>query len=67
MVRDDIAGDLPAFSGPEAWVETPVRQARDASGTLTYVGGLQRQRQLIGGMPLVNVVTGSALSVAELD
>ena len=67
MVRDDIAGDLPAFSGPDAWVETPVRQARDETGKLTYVGGLQRQRELIAGLPLVNVVTGSTLSVAELD
>jgi hypothetical protein len=67
MVRDDVAGDLPDLSGPEAWVVTPVRQARDEGGNLTYLGGVGRQRGLIAGLPLVDVITGSMLSVAELD
>jgi len=67
MVRDDVAGDLPNLSGPEAWVETPVRQARDESGELIYLSGLVPQRQRIAGLPLVDVVTGSMLSVSDLD
>ena len=67
MVRDDVAGDLPSLSGAEAWVETPVRQARDQSGKLTYLGGLGPQRDLIGHLPLVDVTTGSPLTVADLD
>jgi len=67
MVRDDVAGDLPNLNGPEAWVETPVRQARDESGTLTYLSGFGPQRQLIADLPLVDVVRGSMLSVSDLD
>ena len=67
MVRDDVAGDLPDLSGHEAWVATPVRQARDASGRLTYLTGLAAQRQVIAGLPLVDVITGSALTVGDLD
>lgn len=67
LVRDDVAGDLPSLSGAEAWVETPVRQARDQSGKLTYLGGLGPQRDLIGHLPLVDVTTGSLLTVADLD
>lgn len=67
LVRDDVAGDLPSLSGAEAWVETPVRQARDQRGKLTYLGGLGPQRDLIGHLPLVDVTTGSPLTVADLD
>jgi hypothetical protein len=67
LVRGDVAGDLPDLSGPEAWVETPIRQARDESGTLTYLGGLGPQRQLMADMPLVDVISGSTLTVADLD
>ncbi|MEA2631796.1 MAG: hypothetical protein QOE66_2015 [Chloroflexota bacterium] len=67
MVRDDVAGELPALSGPEAWVETPVRQARDESGKLIYLGGLGPQRELIASLPLVDVTSGAIISVADLD
>jgi hypothetical protein len=67
MVRDDVAGVLPNLSGPEAWVETPVRQARDTSGTLTYLSGSGPQRALIADLPLVDVISGSTLAVADLD
>jgi hypothetical protein len=66
LVRDDVAGDLPSLTGPEAWVDSPIRQARDRSGALTYLGGTDRQRALIADMPLVNVVTGASLTVADL-
>ena len=66
FVREDVAGDLPNLPGAEAWVATPVRQARDAEGRLTYMSGLDRQRALIADLPLVDVMTGSALKVADL-
>ena len=67
MVRDDVAGDLPDLSGRKAWVATPVRQARDASGKLTYLSGLAAQRRLIADLPLIDVVDGSTRTVADLD
>ena len=66
LVREDVAGDLPALSGAEAWVETPVRQARDEHGELTYLGGLDAQRRLMADLPLVDVVTASTLTVGDL-
>jgi hypothetical protein len=66
MVRDDVAGDLPGLSGAEAWQETRVRQARSESGELMYLDGLQAQRDLIAGLPLVDVVTGTHMTVADL-
>jgi hypothetical protein len=66
MVRDDVAGNLPNLSGPDAWVETPIRQARDERGVLTYLTGLGPQRTLIAGLPLVDVVSGVKLSVGDL-
>jgi hypothetical protein len=67
LVRDDVAGTLQGLSGPEAWVETSIRQARDASGNLTYLSGSRPQLALIAHLPLVNVVSGSSLSVRDLD
>jgi hypothetical protein len=67
MVRDDVAGDLPNLTGKDAWVETPIRQARDESGKLTYLSGLGPQRRVIAGLPLVDVVSGAKLSVGDLD
>lgn len=67
LVRDDVAGDLPNLGGPDAWVETPIRQARDAEGALTYLSGLVPQRRLIADLPLVDVVTGAILTVRDLD
>jgi hypothetical protein len=66
LVRDDVAGDLPALSGAEAWVDTPIRQARDASGTLSLVTGRGAQLALIADRPLVDVVSGATLPVADL-
>jgi hypothetical protein len=66
LVRDDVAGDLADLSGAEAWVETPVRQARDEKGELTYVTGQGAQRSLIAHLPLVDVTTGDSLAVGDL-
>jgi hypothetical protein len=66
LVRDDVAGDLPGLTGAEAWVRTPIRQARDETGRLTYVGGLDEQRRVIAHLPLVDVITGGTLSVADI-
>jgi hypothetical protein len=66
LVRDDVAGDLPALSGAEAWVDTPIRQARDAGGALTLLTGRAPQLALIADRPLVDVVSGAALRVGDL-
>lgn len=66
LVRDDVAGDLPALSGAEAWVDSPIRQARDEHGALTLLTGRERQLALIGDLPLVDVVSGATIRVADL-
>lgn len=66
LVRQDVAGDLVSVSGREAWEETRVRQARNPAGELTFLGGFDAQRALIADLPLVDVVTGAQLTIADL-
>lgn len=66
FVRDDVAGDLPRLTGPEAWVETRIRQARGADGELVFASGMKKQRQMMAALPLVDVTNGSRLTVADL-
>ncbi len=67
LVRDDVAGTLPDLSGPDAWVATPIRQARDENGRLTYLSGIAQQRELIADLPMVDVITGARLTVGSLE
>jgi hypothetical protein len=66
LVRDDVAGDLPGLTGAQAWVDSPIRQARDETGALTFLTGRAPQLALIADLPLVDVETGTTIRVADL-
>jgi hypothetical protein len=67
FVRDDIAGDLPALTAIEGWVESKFRDSRDQLGQLSYVDAHHDRRALMAEMPLVDVISGLELKVADLD
>jgi hypothetical protein len=65
FVRQDLVGELDVLSASEAYVESQFRESRDPQGMLTFLTGKARN-QAIGHLPLVNVVTGKSIRVAEL-
>lgn len=65
-VRADVAGQLRARSPADEWVESRFRDARNRQGGLAYVGSHRERLKLIEEMPLVDVVTGTKLSVGDL-
>jgi hypothetical protein len=66
LVRDDVADGVPALGAAEAWVDTPIRQARDTAGSLTFLSGRAAQLALIADLPLVDVRTGATIRVADV-
>jgi len=67
FVRDDIAGDLQVLTAEQGWVESKFRESRDTQGRLRYVDAHHHRRALMGDMPLVDVVSGERLTVADLE
>lgn len=65
FVRSDVAGGLPALSAEEGYVESRMRESRDARGRLSFVSGAAR-RALIADMPVLDVETSTMLRVGEL-
>jgi hypothetical protein len=63
FVRRDVLGDVAGVDSADAWRETKVRQARDASGGLTYVSGLAAQLELIAEMPVLDIESGETQTV----
>ena len=57
FVRSDLAVAGLAISAEDAYLESHVRQSRNASGELTFVRGAAR-RALISHLPVVDVTTG---------
>lgn len=66
FVREDVAGDLPPRKSEEEWVASSFRESRDRDGNLTYVTRHADRRSVIGSLPLVDVVSGEGLLVADL-
>ena len=66
FVRRDVRGDLPAVSAAQAWVRSRFRESRDRSGAMTFIDSHQEGLDLIGHLPLQDVVTGERCSVAQL-
>lgn len=58
FVRNDVMGSLRAESVDQAFRYSHVRQSRDPEGRLSYLG-IEACRELIRGMPVVNVLTGN--------
>jgi len=66
FVRDDLLNDRVRPVGvAEAFRPTAFREARDPSGALLFPKEAER-RALIAHLPLIDVTTGRALTVAEL-
>ncbi len=59
FVRKDLLEmvGLPAYNAQEAFVDAFAREARNPDGTLSFAGAEQR-RQIIKGLPVINVITG---------
>ena len=57
FVRADLAVQGLGISSSDAYIESNVRQSRDARGVLTFARGAARRR-LIAHLPVVDVVTG---------
>jgi hypothetical protein len=57
FVRNDLmTAKLEALQAADAYAPSPVRESRDVSGKLTFVGG-QSRIELIKGLPVFNVET----------
>lgn len=67
FVREDVAGELPALTGGDGWVESRFRESRGSRGELTYLDSHADRRGAMWEMPLIDVITGDRLTVADLD
>jgi hypothetical protein len=65
FVRKDRLSGLKALSAQEGYVESRYREARDSSGRLSYLAGLERLRA-IRDLPLVDLETGATRPIGEL-
>jgi hypothetical protein len=65
FVRRDVLGSIPERSVGQAYVRSRVRDTRDPSGSLTYIGSHQERLRLIGDLPVIDVSTGETTTVAE--
>lgn len=66
FVREDVAGSLLPRSPEEEWVASRFRESRDERGNLSYVSDHSERRSLVRTLPLVDVVSGECLTVADL-
>ena len=66
FVRNDVVGELETQDAAGAWVESRFREARDESGTLLFLSGHAKQLEVIKDLPLVDVITGETIRVADL-
>jgi hypothetical protein len=66
FVRRDRLGRLSALSAAEAYVESRFREARDASGRMSFLGGARRREPILD-LPLVLVPSGDLTTLRRLD
>ena len=64
--RDRIRGRVRETTLEAGFRDSTFREARDAGGALTFQSGAAR-RKVITQMPLVDVITGDALTVGDLE
>ena len=65
FVRSDVAGELKGLEPEQAYVAGKFREARDESGSLTFIRGEDRFR-LIEHLPVINIATGEQGPLREL-
>ena len=66
FVRNDVAGKFRNLSAKEAYVQSKLRQSRGTDGALNYLSH-RASRAAMAAMPLVDVTTGAALTVGDLQ
>lgn len=66
FVREDLAGDLPRPSVGEAYVRSPMREARAKDGSLLYCDSHTDGLSLIAGLPLLDTRSGNMKRVQDL-
>jgi hypothetical protein len=66
FVRRDCVGALPALTPSQAFRPAKFRESRSAEGALTFLTGSQARAE-VEHLPLIDVVTGSALAVGNLS
>ena len=68
LSRPSTAGHVtrPLCRSRQGWVESRFRDSRDLQGRMSYVGAHQERRSLMADLPLVDVVSGEQLTVADL-
>ena len=66
FVRNDVAGKFRNLSAKEAYVQSKLRQSRGTDGALNYLSH-RPSRAAMAAMPLVDVTTGAALTVGDLQ
>jgi hypothetical protein len=64
FVRNDVANALPRLQPGQAWRERPIRESRDASGSLDFLPSIEQLRS-IGEFPVVDVRNGSQVKVRD--
>ena len=62
-VRGDLLRDLQRLEASEGWVDARFRESRDSDGRLSYVDGRRARVDVIGSLPLIDVVTGEETTV----
>jgi hypothetical protein len=65
FVRRDVLGEIPEVEVEDAYVASRFRESRDADGALSYVSDHRERLSLIGGLPVVDVRSGTEVPVAE--
>jgi hypothetical protein len=65
FVRADAAEGLPAPTPANAWRESRFREARDASGSLTFLAG-EARLAAFADMPVLDVETGERIAAGDL-
>jgi hypothetical protein len=65
FVRRDVLGEIPEVDVEHAYVACRYRDSRDREGDLSYVSTHEARLRLIADLPLVDLVSGREVTVAE--
>jgi len=66
FVRRDALGDIRETSPAECYVPSPFAESRDRSGALTYVRSMSARLELIGHLPVYDVLQDSVVPLKAL-
>jgi hypothetical protein len=65
FVRNDVAGDLPDLTAAEGYRASRFLTSRNPDGTISRMRSVPDRLRLIGDLPVVDVSTGTTVTVAE--